>query len=358
MLKISLLLLCCGVLSTLSCRAQNGLIFTSKNFDFGTLSESDSSAVCEFEFYNRSSKILIVNRVVSSCGCVKVDFQSKPLRMGESGSIKVRFNPQGQSGRFYKPIYVYNNLSKQPTELIVRGVVEAQQSPEYLYPYELCGKIRANVQSLNLGYAAHGRFAVGKIELYNSGNESVMIETSEPESRNIKLQLTSNKIESGQRVSLGVIYEAADSMLWGTVNHVVRVKIDDEEIILPVSVVVVEDFSLDSDNQDGTAPKLYIDQQLFHLGEVESGSVKNVVVGLKNVGKKELIIRKINASCELLSASVEMDTLETKRKSELTLSVKCVEMGRLNEYIELITNDSERPMRRVRIVANVVKSKN
>ena len=71
-----------------------------------------------------------------------------------------------------------------------------------------------------------------------------------------------------------------------------------------------------------------------------------------------MIIRKINASCELLSASVEMDTLETKRKSELTLSVKCVETGRLNEYIELITNDSERPMRRVRIVANVVKSKN
>ena len=351
-------MLCYGVLSIHSCRAQNGLVFTSENFDFGTISETDSSVVCEFEFYNRSSKLLIVNRVVSSCGCVEVDFQSKPLRMGESGSVKVRFKPKGQSGRFYKPIYVYHNLSKKPMELIIRGVVASNLSPEYLYPYKLYGQIRANAQALNLGYAAHGRFAVGKIKLYNSGNKSVRIETMEPESPNIKLQLTSNKIDSGQRVSLNVIYEAADSTLWGTVNHTVRMKIGDAEILLPVSVVVVEDFSLESDNQDGTASKLYIDQQLFHLGEVESGSVKNVAVRLKNDGAKELIIRKINASCELLSASVAMDTLAPKQKSELTISVKCVEIGRLNEYIELITNDSEQPMRRVRIVANVVKSKN
>lgn len=222
--------MCCGALSILSCRAQNRLIFTSENFDFGTVSATDSVVVCEFEYYNRSSKILTINKIESSCSCVSVDYKAQPLRMGESATIKVRFNPKNQHGRFYKPIYVYHNLSKQPTELIVRGIVLGKVSVEYLFPYQLSENVRANAESLNLGYAVHGRYAIGKLELYNSSNKRVMVEEGTHLPENIKLKIDSNYLNPEQRMCVGVIYEAADTSVWGTVNHQVPLKINGSEV--------------------------------------------------------------------------------------------------------------------------------
>ncbi|MBO7213778.1 MAG: DUF1573 domain-containing protein [Rikenellaceae bacterium] len=345
------------VVAVQCCNAQGGLAFKTQSFDFGTISVTDSIVACEFEFYNRSSKILIINKIESSCSCVSVDYKAQPLRMGESGTIRVRFNPKNQQGRFYKPIYVYHNSSKQPTELIVRGVVSAEISSEFLYPYQLCEIVRANAESLNLGYAVHGRFAIGKLELYNSGNECVTVEEGSRLPENIRLKIDLTQIAPEQRMCVGVIYEAADTNVWGTVNHKVSLKINGSEVWLPISVVVVEDFSSSADNQGEQAPKLSLDHQLLHLGEVGVGSRHKRVVRLKNEGGNDLIIRKINMSNQSISASVSVasHTLKSRQHAELEISVKCDDVGRFNEYIELITNDSHRPMRRVRVVANVVK---
>lgn len=355
LLKICLLLLLCVMFSSHTCSAQNGIVFIPESFDFGTVTATDSVVVCEFEYYNRSSKILTINKIESSCSCVSVDYKAQPLRMGESATIKVRFTPKNQHGRFYKPIYVYHNLSKQPTELIVRGIVSGKVSVEYLFPYQLSENVRANAESLNLGYAVHGRYAIGKLELYNSSNKRVMVDVGTHLPENIKLKIDSNYLNPEQRMCVGVIYEAADTSVWGTVNHQVPLKINGSEVQLPIGVVVVEDFSSSTDNQRELAPKLSIDQQLLHIGQVRVGSLQNLVVQLKNVGEKDLIIRKINVSNQVISVSIASHTIRQRQHLYLKISMKCEDVGRLNEYIELITNDSHRPMRRVRVVANVVK---
>ena len=182
-----------------------------------------------------------------------------------------------------------------------------------------------------------------------------MVEEGTHLPENIKLKIDSNYLNPEQRMCVGVIYEAADTSVWGTVNHQVPLKINGSEVQLPIGVVVVEDFSSSTDNQRELAPKLSIDQQLLHIGQVRVGSLQNLVVQLKNVGEKDLIIRKINVSNQAISVSIASHTIRQRQHLDLKISMKCEDVGRLNEYIELITNDSHRPMRRVRVVANVVK---
>lgn len=94
-------------------------------FDFGIVTEGE---IVEhtFTFTNTGEEPLILNQVSASCGCTTPEFSKTPIVPGGEGSIKVRFDSNGQVGKQHKVISVANNGVNSIVVLHLRGEVKPQ----------------------------------------------------------------------------------------------------------------------------------------------------------------------------------------------------------------------------------------
>ncbi len=87
--------------------------FEETEYNFGTIKQGDIIEH-EFKFKNTGKRPLIIRKVTTSCGCTTPFYTRNPIKPGESGIIKVRFNSTGKMGMQHKTITVITN-SPDPT---------------------------------------------------------------------------------------------------------------------------------------------------------------------------------------------------------------------------------------------------
>ena len=91
-------------------------------YDFGTFSMSERQE-CIFRITNSGSSLLMVQNVVTSCGCKKVEYDKHPVPPGQSMDLKVIYEAE-ESGRFTKVVTVYSNAETSPVRLRIKGDVK------------------------------------------------------------------------------------------------------------------------------------------------------------------------------------------------------------------------------------------
>ena len=91
-------------------------------YDFGTFSMSERQE-CIFRITNSGSSLLMVQDVVTSCGCTKVEYDKHPVPPGQSMDLKVIYEAE-ESGRFTKVVTVYSNAETSPVRLRIAGNVK------------------------------------------------------------------------------------------------------------------------------------------------------------------------------------------------------------------------------------------
>ncbi len=89
------------------------------DYDFGTFPMSESQE-CIFRITNTGSSLLMVQDVVTSCGCTKVEYDKHPVPPGQSMDLKVIYEAE-ESGRFTKVVTVYSNAETSPVRLRIKG---------------------------------------------------------------------------------------------------------------------------------------------------------------------------------------------------------------------------------------------
>lgn len=94
-------------------------------FDFGKISEGE---VVEFSyrFKNVGQEALIVSNASASCGCTVPEKPEAPIKPGETGFIKVKFNSEGRVGVAHKTVTVQSNAVPAFPELLLKGEVLAK----------------------------------------------------------------------------------------------------------------------------------------------------------------------------------------------------------------------------------------
>ena len=97
--------------------------FEKKEHDFGYINETAGPVKCEFKFTNTGNKPLVILQVITSCGCTRPSFPTKPIKPGKTAKIKITFNPAGRSGAFMKPIKVTTSGNEGKTTLTIRGTI-------------------------------------------------------------------------------------------------------------------------------------------------------------------------------------------------------------------------------------------
>ena len=88
---------------------------------------------CTFHFTNVGKKAVSIAKIIPSCGCIKVKFNTEPITEGKSGIISATFDPYGRSGLIMKTIRVYFSNYPQPYVLKLKGSVKKGKSPPPKY---------------------------------------------------------------------------------------------------------------------------------------------------------------------------------------------------------------------------------
>ncbi len=105
--------------------------FEEMEFDFGDIYQGDK-VEHTFEFINIGSAPLIINNVLTTCGCTAPEWPRDPISPGNTGTIKVLFNSVGKMGRQNKVITIRSNSVEPDHRLkIVAMVLPPQKSKDH-----------------------------------------------------------------------------------------------------------------------------------------------------------------------------------------------------------------------------------
>ena len=95
--------------------------FKNESLDYGKIAEC-SNGTREIKFKNKGNEPLIISNVRSSCGCLKVTFNSDPIKPGDEGVIIVKYETC-RIGIIAKIITIESNSSISSITYKVTGEV-------------------------------------------------------------------------------------------------------------------------------------------------------------------------------------------------------------------------------------------
>lgn len=91
--------------------------FTEKTFDFGEMKQGEKKEHT-FMLKNDGKTDLYIRNIRTSCGCTAVAPETKVIKPGKTGPLKVTFNSRGKRGRQSKSITVITNDPKSSTSIL------------------------------------------------------------------------------------------------------------------------------------------------------------------------------------------------------------------------------------------------
>ena len=64
--------------------------------DFGQIKEADGKVSATFVVKNTGDAPLAITRVIASCGCTTPEWTKEPIAPGQTGDIKITYDPKGK----------------------------------------------------------------------------------------------------------------------------------------------------------------------------------------------------------------------------------------------------------------------
>jgi len=87
--------------------------------DFGNFPQSEKQSA-SFMLTNIGTGLFVIQDIITSCGCTKVEYSKEPVRPGETLEVKVIYEAE-ETGHFDKVVTVYCNAKNSPISLRVKG---------------------------------------------------------------------------------------------------------------------------------------------------------------------------------------------------------------------------------------------
>lgn len=104
--------------------AQKALVTCEKSIHyFGEIQEADGKVSHTFVLKNEGQKPLVISNVTASCGCTTPEWTKEPIPTGQTGTVKVTYDPKNRPGSFMKTVRVYGNGMQNGFILTIRGKV-------------------------------------------------------------------------------------------------------------------------------------------------------------------------------------------------------------------------------------------
>lgn len=317
--------------------------FKETTHHFGTINENDGEAICEFSYTNTGNAPLILTNVRAGCGCTTPEWQRQPVAPGESGKIKVAYNPKNRPGSFIKSITVNSNAETPVVSLTIRGsVTRKPANPMDAYRYA-AGPLKMTDNSMNLGAVKNTAVAEKQIELINPKDTPLHVEVA-ADGPYIDAKVEKSTLNKGEKTKLTVKFDAAKKNDWGFVTEKVHLKANNEPVgDITLTANIEEDFSK-YEGDFSNAPSIQLSEENANLTDLEKNSSYTHEFYIQNTGKSDLIIRKVRTSDQNISVNVAKHTIKPGKKVKATFILKTGPVSKIIKLIQFTVNDPQKPL--------------
>lgn len=172
---------------------KGNLVFSSRTQDAGEILDLEDAHLT-YLFRNTGAGPLTITQVKTSCGCTVPELDKKTYMPGESGTLKVSFDPRGRSGTVARNITVFTDSELSPSQtLIVRALVKPVVVLEpHVVPFEAVQK---------------GKSATKEFKVYGRTDDFKVIRatTTTPEVFDIEVEDMGEAEYRGETLRLSVI---------------------------------------------------------------------------------------------------------------------------------------------------------
>lgn len=133
------------------------LVFAD-SLDFGTILEKDGKVVRSFTFRNDTGTDVTVCDLTTACRCIVGETSFKTVAPGETGDIKLTFDPAYRSGPFRYSVAVwYADKARYQYVTVTGSVVPMSHPIEEDHPYSMGGGLYTSHKVLPFGHIGHGQ---------------------------------------------------------------------------------------------------------------------------------------------------------------------------------------------------------
>jgi len=336
--------------------------FKTSTYDYGKIKEESGIANYSFEFTNTGKAPLIIQRVATSCGCTTPEWPREPIAQGKSGKITVGYNPAGRPGPFAKTITVYSNAETPMVVLQIKGDVQPREKTiDEIYVTPMGEELRFEKIHFNLGRIFLGKTHNDTIRFLNKSSAPATVKANTQGFAFMTVRVVPEVVKPNQIGSIILTYDPNKRNDWGFVVDRFIISINDKAINnspLTITASIEEDFSSLKETDLAKAPRVEFNTTSYDFGSVTEGTPVQYDFIIKNIGKSDLIIRKIKASCGCTTVTPSKSVLKPGESTELSASFRTSGYsGRQGKTITVITNDPKNPTMILRMTGNVNKKK-
>ncbi|TDO05062.1 DUF1573 domain-containing protein [Sunxiuqinia elliptica] len=330
--------------------------FESLEHDFGTFKEEQGSQSYSFKFTNNGASPLILNNVRAACGCTTPQWTKEPVAPGQSGFIKVSYNPRNRPGPFNKTVTVTSNAENTTVVLRIKGVVEQREKTlAEKYPREI-GPLRAKTNHLSFVKIAENDVKTEELEVINDSGESVKVDFKTPPGH-LTVKAEPATIPAKGKGKIIVTYDAGKINSYGFMMHRIYLTLNGESNYrnsIGISATIEEDFSALTPEELASAPVVSFDEKAHDFGDINQGDEVEHTFTIKNSGKRDLIIRRVKTSCGCTAVTPEKKIISANESVPLKVKFNSRgKRGRQNKSITVITNDPKNPTTILRVSTNI-----
>jgi len=328
--------------------AQNSnLQFKTVNQFVGNISEKEIPLLVSFSYKNTSNNpIVIVNVKVPDDTQVTNWNKLKPIKPGESGNLTFRYNRKIQ-GVFNQKIQIKTNESNvKPIELTFGGELIIQKLEPKLLLETNFGSVKLSKSIINFGNIKNTEKKRDTIALFNLSHKAVRIENYELNGSFVKLEIIPEELRNNGKGVIVLNYDPNIRNAFGNTIDTVFIKSDEtDNLIFPLIIKsdIYEDFSKMKPEKLKLSPKAYLINTNFDFRFVKRGTEVKTTFNIKNKGKTQLLIRKVDASCPCIDVKYP-DKVRFDRDSPIDITLYTNNLkGKIHETITIVTNDPNNP---------------
>lgn len=309
----------------------------------------------EFQMKNDGNAPLVIERVLSSCGCTTVDYPKRRIAPGENFVVKATYDAK-QMGTFYKQIGICAQGAASPFTLTMRGrVVETISNFDGSYDYAL-GMLKADAQEVEFDDVNKGDRPVQRIHIFNP-TEQVMEPVVMHLPAYLTAQVSPSKVAPHHSAVVSLTLDSKRLHDFGLNQTSVYLganpgdKISsDKEVV--VSAVLLPSFENMTEEQKAQAPQISLSTENLDLGSFGRKKKLKGEILITNTGKSELEIRSMQMFTMGLQVSLGESKIKPGESEKLKVTAVAADLKKARAKrprILMITNDPDHPKVTIKI---------
>jgi hypothetical protein len=316
-------------------------------YHFGQI-EWQKPVTVDFVITNTGDQPLVLSNVTISCACAVADWTKTPIAPGEEGMVSATFDAKAL-GRFHKSIGVYSNAAPHLFYLHFVGEVVRKVTALTNYDLKSIGEIMIDKTEIDFPDTHKGEHPTIQLVVANQSPAPY-----EPVLMHLPpyLQMTKEPdvLQTGEKGAITLTLDTdrlTDLGLTQTSVYLSRFAGDKvgEENEIPISVILLPDFSGLSDTDRMNAPTIHLSQTEVDLSDQlkkKQKATSNITVS--NTGKSTLQINKLQVFNPAVSVSLRRLALAPGENTNLRITLdKKTLKNKKQLRILLISNDPVHP---------------